>query len=169
MFSSRLSWDLRPNRLSRALEVKRRRGVRIFDLTESNPTHAALDYPAADILRAVADPRSLSYDPAPAGLEVARAAVAAWYAARRQPVEPDRIILTASTSEAYAYLFKLLADPGDEVLVPRPSYPLFDYLAALESVKVVHYPLVYDHGWSIDFDALEQACSARTRAVVVVN
>jgi alanine-synthesizing transaminase len=166
MFSSRLRWDLRPNRLSQALQEKRRHGAAILDLTESNPTHAGLDYPAAEILRAIADPRALRYDPTPAGLAEARAAVAEWYAARGQIVAPENILLTASTSEAYAWL---LADPGDEVLVPRPSYPLFDYLAALESVTVVQYPLVYDHGWSIDLVALEAAVSARTRAVIVVN
>lgn len=169
MFSTRLNWDLRPNRLAQALEQKRRCGVPILDLTESNPTHAGLDYPAAEILRALADPRSLRYDPAPAGMAETRAAISAWYAGRGQDIAPERILLTASTSEAYSYLFKLLADPGDEVLVPRPSYPLFDYLAALESVKAVQYPLVYDHGWSIDFDALEPACTSRTRAILVVN
>jgi aspartate/methionine/tyrosine aminotransferase len=169
MFSARLQWDLPPNRLSQALADKRRRGAPIVDLTESNPTHAGLRYPVAEILGALADPRSLSYDPDPAGLKEARAAIAAWYADRGQDISPDRILLTASTSEAYAYLFKLLADPADEVLVPRPSYPLFEYLAALESVKVVQYPLVYDHGWAVDFDALAQACTARTRAIIVVN
>jgi alanine-synthesizing transaminase len=169
MFSSRLNWDLRPNRLSLALAVKRRSGARILDLTESNPTHAGLDYPVRQIVEALGDPRSLRYDPEPAGLAEARGAVAAWYAARGQNVTPERILLTASTSEAYAYLFKLLADPGDEVLVPRPSYPLFDYLAALESVRIVPYPLVYDHGWAIDLDALDTARTSRTRAIIVVN
>jgi aspartate/methionine/tyrosine aminotransferase len=169
MFSARLQWDLPPNRLSRALADKRSRGAPILDLTESNPTRAGLRYPAAEILAALADPRSLRYDPAPAGLEEARAAVAAWYAARGQDIPANRILLTASTSEAYGYLFKLLADPGDEVLVPRPSYPLFEYLAALESVKVVQYPLAYDHGWAVDLDALAQARTTRTRAIIVVN
>jgi len=169
MFSSRLQWDLRPNRLSQALQEMRQHGVPLLDLTESNPTRAGLAYPESGILAAFADPRSLRYDPAPNGLAEARTAVSGWYAARGQHVAPERILLTASTSEAYAYLFKLLADPGDAVLVPRPSYPLFDYLAALESVKVVQYPLAYDHGWSIDFEALEEACSPRTRAIVVVN
>jgi aspartate/methionine/tyrosine aminotransferase len=169
MFSSRLHWDLRPNRLSLALTDERRRGVPILDLTESNPTHAGLDYPSHEIIQALTDPRSLRYDPSPAGLAETRDAVSAWYGARGEHVAPERILLTASTSEAYAYLFKLLADPGDEVLVPRPSYPLFDYLAALESVKVVQYPLVYDHGWSIDFDALNKAWSPKARAIVLVN
>jgi alanine-synthesizing transaminase len=169
MFSNRLHWDLRPNRISQVLAEMRRQGVHLLDLTESNPTHAGLAYPAAEILDALGDKRALRYDPAPAGLTAARDAVASWYAARGQNVPSERILLTASTSEAYSYLFKLLADPGDEVLVPRPSYPLFEYLAALESVKVVPYPLVYDHGWSVDFDALEELCSERSRAIVVVN
>src|SRR6266542_2028094 len=151
MFSSRLRWDLPPNRLSQALQQNRRSGAAILDLTESNPTRANFNYPAEEILRAIADPRSLRYDPDPAGLAEARAAIAAWYGARGQPVAPERILLTASTSEAYSWLFKLLASPGDNVLVPRPSYPLFDYLAALETVQAVQYSLVYDHGWSIDF------------------
>src|SRR5215472_10377753 len=109
MFSARLHWDLRPNRLSQALEAARRRGTPLLDLTESNPTHAGLAYPAAEILAALGDPRSLRYDPAPAGLGEARAAVAAWYAERGQQVAAERILLTASTSEAYAYLFKLQA------------------------------------------------------------
>jgi aspartate/methionine/tyrosine aminotransferase len=169
MFSKRLDWHLRPNRLSQLLAEKRRRGDPLLDLTESNPTRAGFDYASAEILAALSDHQSLRYDPTPAGLAEARAAVSAYYAARSEHVGPERILLTASSSEAYAYLFKLLADPGDEVLVPRPSYPLFDYLAALESVRVVHYPLTYDHGWAIDFDALERACSARTRAILVVN
>ena len=145
MFSSRLSWDLRPNRLSELLEAKGRSGAAILDLTESNPTHAGFAYPAEEVAQSLASPASLLYQPSPAGLPQAREAVAACYAARGRTVEPDRILLTASTSEAYSYLFKLLADPGDEVLVPRPSYPLFEFLANLELVRIVHYPLAY-HG-----------------------
>ncbi|HEY7388963.1 MAG TPA: pyridoxal phosphate-dependent aminotransferase [Bryobacteraceae bacterium] len=168
MFSSRFHWNLEPNRIARALEEKRRGGVRLLDLTESNPTRAGLDYPA-EIVTAFADRRMLQYDPAPAGLREAREAVARYYAARGIPVEPERILLTASTSEAYGYLFKLLADPGDEVLVPRPSYPLFEYLATMESVKVRPYPLVYYGSWQIDWDELAATVSERTRAIVVVN
>ncbi len=169
MFSSRLNWDLRPNRISALLEARRRAGARILDLTESNPTHAGLSYPAVEILQALGDARSLRYEPSPAGAAEAREAVAAYYAARGASVAADRIVLTASTSEAYSHLFKLLADPGDEVLVPRPSYPLFEFLARLESVRVVEYPLVYDGGWRIDFEALEAALTPRARAIVVVN
>ncbi|HYW48502.1 MAG TPA: pyridoxal phosphate-dependent aminotransferase [Bryobacteraceae bacterium] len=168
MFSSRFSWDLPPNRLTRALEDRRRAGAAVLDLTESNPTRAGFDYPD-DIVRAFAGPRMLLYQPAPAGLEEAREAVAAYYAARGQPVDPRRILLTASTSEAYAYLFKLLCNPGDQVLVPRPSYPLFEFLADLEAVEIRQYPLVYHGGWSIDIQALAAAITDRTRAVVLVN
>jgi alanine-synthesizing transaminase len=169
VFSSRLSWDLRPNPLSLLLEEKRRAGARILDLTESNPTHAGLAYSDVEILAALGNPKVLSYDPAPRGLIAAREAVCGYYAERGVSVDPSRLLLTASTSEAYAYLFKLLADPCDEVLVPRPSYPLFEFLASLESVRVRQYPLRYDGAWHIDFDALEKAIAPRTRAIVVVN
>jgi alanine-synthesizing transaminase len=166
MFSSRLNWGTPPNPLAKLLAEKRASGAAILDLTESNPTTAGFTYPADRILNALADPRSLCYEPSPAGLLAARSAVSEYYGGL---VETTRILLTASTSEAYGFLFKLLADPGDEVLVPRPSYPLFDFLAALESVRVVEYPLVYHRGWSIDFDALARQITPRTRAVVVVN
>ena len=168
MFSSRFHWDFRTNRLTQALEARRRDGARILDLTESNPTRAGLVYPP-EIVRAFDDPRMLVYEPSPAGAAEARDAVASYYAARGERVETGRILLTASTSEAYAWLFKLLCDAGDHVLVPRPSYPLFEFLANLESVEVRQYPLAYHGGWAIDLDALAAAVSDRTRAVLLVN
>jgi aspartate/methionine/tyrosine aminotransferase len=168
MFSRRFHWDFRTNRLTQALEARRRDGARILDLTESNPTRAGLEYPP-EIVRAFDDPRMLVYEPSPAGAIEAREAVASYYAARGVRVETGRILLTASTSEAYAWLFKLLCDAGDHVLVPRPSYPLFEFLANLESVEARQYPLVYHGGWSIDLDSLAAAVSERTRAVVLVN
>jgi alanine-synthesizing transaminase len=161
VFSSRLDWNFQTNRLSALLKTKRH----VLDLTESNPTRAGLDYPGAEILEALADARALRYDPEPRGLLSAREAVAGYYG----DVPASRILLTASTSEAYGYLFKLLCDPGDEILSPRPSYPLFEFLAGLESVRVVQYPLRYDGVWHIDFDALGRAITPRTRAIVVVN
>lgn len=168
MFSSRFHWDLRPNPLTRLLREKRASGAAILDLTESNPTRTGLRYPR-EIMEALADPRALTYDPQPAGSLEACEAVCRYYAESGLTVEPDRILLTASTSEAYAYLFKLLADPGDEVLAPRPSYPLFEFLATMESVRVATYPLVYHGGWSIDCHALAAAVNERTRAIIVVN
>ena len=176
-FSSRLNWDLAPNRLSQLLNEKRAAGATILDLTESNPTSAGFAYPSDAILSALADPRSHRYEPAAAGMPVARAAVSDYYSgALGMDVRPDRILLTASTSEAYAFVFKLLADPGDEVLAPSPSYPLFDYLAALDAVRIVQYPLVYQgtppvstKSWTIDFDALTRSITARSRAIVLVN
>ena len=165
MFSSRLDWSAPENPLAKLLQEKRARGNALLDLTQSNPTAAELSYPAEQILAALAEPRALRYQPDPAGLAEARAAVAQYYG----NVSTDRVLLTASTSEAYAFLFKLLADPGDEVLVPRPSYPLFEFLAALESVSVVHYPLVFHGRWQIDFDGLRRNITPRTRAVVLVN
>jgi alanine-synthesizing transaminase len=168
MFSSRLQWNLHPNPLSQLLESKRRSGAVIFDLTESNPTRAGFDYPGG-FLEALADARSLHYEPSPAGLAQARGAVSSYYQGRGQQVDPDQLLLTASTSEAYSYLFKLLTNPGDEVLVPRPSYPLFDYLAALESVRPVPYALEYHGRWSINLESLAQGITSRTRAIVIVN
>jgi alanine-synthesizing transaminase len=169
VFSRRLVWELKRNPLSELLEETRRSGARILDLTESNPTRAGLAYPGSEILKGLSNPGALRYDPDPRGLDSAREAVAQYYAGRGVEARPDRILLTASTSEAYAYLFKLLASPGDEVLIPRPSYPLFDFLAQLESVQVRQYPLRYDGAWHIDFHALEALIGPSTRALVVVN
>lgn len=162
-FSSRLPHELHTNALSDLLAEKRRSGARILDLTESNPTHAGIAYPAG-FLAALSREEAARYEPEPFGLPSARETIAREYGAPY-----DRVVLTASTSEAYAWLFKLLCDPGDEVLIPRPSYPLFDYLAALESVTVKHYGLFYDHGWFIDFHTLRRAITPRTRAIVLVN
>jgi hypothetical protein len=170
VFSARLHWDLRPNPLSELLKAKRDAGASILDLTESNPTTAGLRYPAEYILSALADARALRYEPTPAGLLAAREAVAdRYYAPLGEMVQPSRILLTASTSEAYAFLIKLLTEAGDELLVPRPSYPLFEFLATLESVRISQYPLIYHEGWSIDMDALACAITERTRAIVLVN
>ena len=128
-----------------------------------------MSYPTQEILAAFSDSRSLLYEPTPAGLQTAREAVAAYYAEHASIVDPSRILLTASSSESYGWLFKLLTDPGDEVLVPRPSYPLFEFLAQMESVRVVSYPLVYHDGWSIAMEALTAAVSDRTCAIVLVN
>jgi alanine-synthesizing transaminase len=161
VFSSRLDWGLSANRLSELLKTK----ARVLDLTESNPTGAGLEYPQEAILEAFSDARALRYEPDPRGLISAREAVAGYYG----NVPASRVLLTASTSEAYSYLFKLLCDPGDEILSPRPSYPLFEFLAKLESVCVRQYSLRYDGQWHIDFDSLSRAITPRTRAIVVVN
>jgi alanine-synthesizing transaminase len=169
VFSSRLHWNLRPNRLSTLLDEKRQAGAPVLDLTESNPTRAGLDYPQAEILAALADANALRYHPSPRGPDTAREAVAGYYRDRGTQIGIENVLLTASTSEAYAYLFKLLANPGDEILAPRPSYPLFEFLAGLESVNIRQYPLRYDGVWHVDFDALEKAITPRTRGIVVVN
>jgi alanine-synthesizing transaminase len=162
-FSARLPHEIRPNALTELLVQKRLSGVPVLDLTESNPTHAGIEYPAG-FLQSLAAEAAVRYEPEPFGLPSARETIAREYCA---PF--DRVVMAASTSEAYSWLFKLLCDPGDEVLVPRPSYPLFEYLAALESVKVRHYGLFYDHGWFIDFHTMKQAINERTRAIVLVN
>ena len=168
MFSNRTPDDLRPNRLAQALTAARAEGRTILDLTESNPTRAGFAYPS-DLLRPLADSRGLTYAPSPFGLLEARRAVARDYFRRGVDVRPERIALTASTSEAYGCLFKLLADAGDEVLIPKPSYPLFEHLASLDRVIARPYDLEPDAGWRIDFRSLEAAVTPRTRAILVVS
>jgi len=170
MFSERTSWKLGPNRLFQALEEVRVGGARIFDLTASNPTRVGLDYPAGAILDSLASPGSLDYDPQAKGLLEARRAVAGYYAQQHGiSVDPEHIILTTGTSEGYSYIFRLLCNAGDELLVPKPSYPLFEFLADLQDVKLVPYPLLYDHGWQIDFPSFEDAVTDKTRGVVLVH
>jgi alanine-synthesizing transaminase len=166
--SGRLPRDLTPNRLTAAVAARRASGRPLLDLTASNPTAVGLAYPPA-LLAPLGHPRGLHYAPEPFGTAVARAAVAADYARRGVALHPSHVILTASTSEAYALLFKLLCDPGDRVLVPRPSYPLFEHLTTLESVTAVPYDLDEHAGWRIDVAAVAAAIDARTRAVLVVS
>ena len=167
MFSSRTAWNLTTNRFTQAIEQRRKAGAKLLDLTVSNPTSCGLKYDQAAILAALQNPKSLIYEPAPRGLLEARAAVADYYSPAN--VSPDDVILTTSTSEAYSFLFRLLCDPGDEVLIPRPSYPLFDFLATLDDVRLAPYSLVYDHGWQVDFHSLESAITSKTKAIIVVN
>ncbi len=171
MFSRRTNWRLTPNRFTEAQRELREAGREVLDLTVSNPTRAGLQYDAEAILASLSRPEAMDYDPQPKGLASAREAVADYY--RQQcgglEISPESVVLTTSTSEGYSYIFRLLCNAGDEVLVPKPSYPLFEFLADLEDVKLVPYPLLYDHGWQIDFQSLHKAVSARTRAVVVVH
>jgi len=168
MFSSRLPSVLHRNRLTEAVDARRLAGQPIVDLTLSNPTRAGFDYPP-DLLAPLADARGLDYDPGPFGSIDARRAVSREYARQSLDVPTDRIVLTASTSEAYSLLFKLLANPGDDILVPRPSYPLFDHLIALESANARPYDLEYHGAWTIDFDSVERALTGRARALLVVS
>lgn len=170
MFSDRTSWKLGQNRLTATLEELRGNGTTILDLTVSNPTRVGLEYATRTILAALSSPQSLDYDPQPKGLPEARERVAAYYDSDHHcAVDAEQMVLTTSTSEAYSFVFRLLCNPGDEVLVPKPSYPLFEFLADLQDVKLVPYPLIYDHGWQIDIHSLEKAATGRTRAVVVVH
>src|SRR5712664_4070326 len=169
MFAKRTNWNMTPNRLSEALAAHRAAGKPFIDLTVSNPTECGFEYDGAAILDALRNPAALAYEPNPRGLESARRAVAGYYADREETVSAEDIFLTTSTSEAYSYVFRTLCDPGEELLIPSPSYPLFDFLADIQDVKLVRYSLLYDHGWQIDFHALEQAITARTRAAIVVH
>jgi alanine-synthesizing transaminase len=169
MFSHRTDWKLTPNRFTQAQQELRAAGREILDLTISNPTRAELHYDAEAILQALVNPNAMDYDPQPKGLRSAREAVAGYYRKQHDDVDPESIVLTTSTSEGYSYLFRLLCNVEDEILVPKPSYPLFEFLADLQDVKLVPYPLLYDHGWQIDFPSLYKAVNHRTCAVVVVH
>ena len=168
-FSSRTAWDSAESSYAAAVREARASGRRIYDLTVSNPTRCGFTYDPEALLPPLADPRTLVYDPDPRGMRTARQAVAGYYAGHGADVSVDDLVLTTSTSESYSYLFRLLCDPGDEVLVAQPSYPLFDFLADLDDVRLRPYPLFYDHGWSIDLAELERAITPRTRAVLVVH
>ncbi|HMD37871.1 MAG TPA: pyridoxal phosphate-dependent aminotransferase [Candidatus Acidoferrum sp.] len=169
MFAKRTNWNLESNRLSAALAAHRAAAKPLIDLTVSNPTECGFRYEEEAILRALQNPAALKYDPNPRGLVAARSAVAQYYAERGALVLIDDIFLTTSTSEAYSFVFRTLCDPQDELLIPEPSYPLFEFLADIQDVRLVRYPLLYDHGWQIDFHALEQAITPRTRGVIVVH
>ncbi len=159
------------NRFTIALEEVRASGAKVLDLTVSNPTRAGLHFDEQAILGALASPRALDYDPQSKGLREARQAVAGYYREEHgiDRLDPEHIVLTTSTSEGYSFVFRVLCNAGDELLVPKPSYPLFEFLADLQDVRLVPYPLIYDHGWQMDFPSLEKAMTARTRGVLVVH
>ncbi|HUB01836.1 MAG TPA: pyridoxal phosphate-dependent aminotransferase [Terriglobales bacterium] len=171
MFSSRTSWRLAVNDLTRVLRAARVSGQEILDLTVSNPTETGISPDPDIVLGVLANPDALRYDPQPRGLLEARNAVCYYYRESHRvfDLHPDQLILTTGTSEAYSYVFRVLCNPADEILVPKPSYPLFEFLADLADVKLVPYPLIYDHGWQIDFDSLYKAAGPRSRAVILVH
>jgi len=171
-FSHRTDWNTEENELARAHRLRKQAGLPIADLTVSNPTRCGFVHPAS-LLDALADRRALDYDPQPAGLVSARQAVCEYYAGHGAAVDPGHIVLTTSTSEAYSFLFRLLCDPASEILSLEPGYPLFDFLAVLDDVRLKAAPLVYDpgrnQGWQIDAEAMRRAITPETRAIVVVN
>jgi alanine-synthesizing transaminase len=168
-FSARTEWDLEETRLARALRERRAAGRPVLDLTASNPTQCGFRYDEAGILAALGDARAMTYDPDPRGMLRAREAVCRYYAERGAQIDPKQIFLTTGTSEAYSWLFRLLCDAGGEMLIAQPSYPLFDFLAQIEDVRLKPYPLVYDHGWQIDLAGLREQMTERTRALLVVH
>ncbi len=168
-WSARTQWDLAETPWARHLARLRAEGVPLWDLTASNPTRCGFDYDAASLLAPLNNPAALHYDPNPRGLRSAREAVSLYYRDHGAAVDPEQILLTTSTSEAYSFLFRLLCDPGDEVLIGQPGYPLFDFLARLDDVRLVPYELFYDHGWHLDLEALRRSITPRSRAVVVVH
>jgi alanine-synthesizing transaminase len=167
--SARTAWDLEETRLARAVREQRAAGQSLIDLTVSNPTQCGFRYDGAAILAGLSDPRAMAYDPDPRGMRSAREAVCRYYAERGAVVAAEQVFLTTSTSEAYSWVFRLLCDAGDEVLIAQPSYPLFDFLAQIEDVRLVPYPLLYHDGWQIDLEGLRARITQRTRAIAVVH
>jgi len=168
MFAKRTDWSFDLNPLTRRLNVLKKRGRQILDLTESNPTHCAFHYPP-NLLSALHDLRNSAYAPSPKGLSRAREAVARYYSEKGITVSPEHLFLTSSTSESYSFLFRLLLNPNDHLLVPKPSYPLFEYLATLNDVVITPYPLVYHKAWRMDLQRLSEELRSDTRAIVVVH
>jgi len=171
MFSKRTNWKLDENDFTRAMRRHRESGRPFLDLTVSNPTVCGFDYDQSAILAALNSPAALRYDPEPKGLPSARAAILDYYREKNPaiPLDSEQLVLTTGTSEAYSFLFRLLCEPGDEVLISHPSYPLFDFLASIQDVQLRPFRLIYDHGWQLDFPALRQIIGPRTRAIVVVH
>ena len=169
LFAKRTRWNTTPNRLAAALQACRRQGRPVLDLTESNPTKAGFEYDYAAMQEALGGPAAATYEPHALGLPKARQSVSEYYLERGVDVPAGRVWLTTGSSEGYSHLFHLLVDPGDEILSPVPSYPLLDLLADLNDLRLVRYPLFYDHGWQLDLDALAAKITARSRAIVVVS
>ena len=168
-WSARTQWDMGETPWARELARLRAAGTQLWDLTASNPTACGFAYDPASILGPLNDPEALHYEPNPMGLRPAREAVSRYYRDHGASVDAEQIFLTTSTSEAYSFLFRLLCDPGDEVLIGQPGYPLFDFLAQLDDVRLVPYELFYDHGWHLDLQALRRRVTPRTRAIAVVH
>ena len=168
-WSTRTQWDVTETVWAQELARLRAAGAQLWDLTASNPTRCGFVYDAASVLAPLQDPAAMLYDPHPKGLRSAREAVSLYYRDHGANVGPEQIFLTTSTSEAYSFLFRLLCDPGDEVLIGQPGYPLFDFLAQLDDVRLVPYELFYDHGWHLDLESLRRRITARTRAITIVH
>ena len=168
-FSTRTAWDVEESEWARVLRERREAGKPVLDLTASNPTHCGFRYDGDAILEPLRDPAALEYDPDPRGRKPTREAVAVYYREKGVELAPDQIFLTTSTSEAYSFLFRLLCDPGDEVLIAQPSYPLFDFLATLDDVRLVAYSLFYDYGWHLDVEDVKRRITPRTRAIALVH
>lgn len=170
MFSKRTDWKLTHNRFTETQHQLEKSGRAVLDLTVSNPTRVGVQHDER-IFQSLLNPKALDYDPQPKGMLSAREAVVNYYRDQYKgsDFDPESLILTTSTSEGYSYVFRLLCNPQEEILVPKPSYPLFEFLADLQDVKLVPYPLLYDHGWQIDFPSLNNAVTSKTRAVVLVH
>jgi aspartate/methionine/tyrosine aminotransferase len=169
MFSARTEWDFRPTDLTAHLADLRARGVEVIDLTESNPTRCGFDYHPHLTLDPLSTRRSLVYEPHPKGILLARRAIADFYAHQGIKVDPERIFLTAGTSEAYTFLFRLLCNGRDSVILPKPGYPLLDYLCQINDVLPRHVHLRREEGWKYDLELISVELAARSKALVLIH
>jgi alanine-synthesizing transaminase len=167
-FARRTNWQQEANALNRAYEELVGKQVKVMDLTASNPTNCGFLYPEG-MLSVLSAPDNLNYNPDACGMSSAREAVARFYTRQQLRISPNDIILTASTSEAYSFLMRLLVNPGEKVLIPRPSYPLFQFLLEINDVDFDYYPLSYDGQWHLDLPSLERLADAKTKAIILVN
>jgi len=168
-FAQRTEWSLTSNQFSNDLKALRKDNIPLLDLTESNPTNCGFSYLKSGLIASLTEEANLCYAPTPRGNLLAREAICGYYQEKGLKVAPEQIFLTASTSEAYSYLFRLLADPGDQILFPCPSYPLFSFLGDLNDVQVNTYPLVYQKKWNVNFQEMRRVLSPKTKAIVLVN
>ena len=168
-FASRTDWNLTSNPLTQFLKERQATGIPILDLTASNPTRCSFNYPIQEISKALTQSQSFIYEPHPKGHVEARNAIAAYYEEMGIQLNPEHIFLTASTSEAYSFIFRLITNPGDSILVPQPGYPLFDFLCTLNDIELTPYPLIYEKNWHIDFETLSKSIQPRTKAILLVH
>jgi alanine-synthesizing transaminase len=171
MLSRRFNYNIEDNKISKLLKQKKSAGIEVLDLTESNPTKVFLEYDVTGILKSISHPDSMKYNPDPKGIQTAREAISLYYKDKNVEINEDDIFLTSGTSEAYSFVLKLLTDPSDEILIPRPGYPLFSFIAEMESVEIQYYDLNYsnDGFWKIDFDSLKSCLTNKSKAIICIN
>lgn len=169
MFSCRTNWNFQNNRITKLIQEYQRNNISIIDLSESNPTKVGFNYPEKFVLKDFCSGKNLIYNPHPKGLINAREAICKFYHKKNINIHPESIIITAGSSDAYNYIFRLIAEPGDEILVPSPSYPLLQFLSRLNDISIKNYRLLYDGEWHIDIDSIYRNITNKTKAILFIH